>query len=259
MKKPKGKPKKKPKAAGKATASSAAASSAHKKQSTVQHPRPDTGAFFAFGSKGDESDSDADEDESKTAPAAGQFGGKQFSNNSAKEFRLGDGLGDLGMGDDNDDEEEEGSGNFAANWSIPNAESEKSGVQDDDDDDAWGAAREHAAVAKQREADRKAREERLKAEAEAAKAQRLREAAARGEEIKAQRAEDEEKEALLKEEQEKEAKAAALKMREAARAQTQSVAQTVDLEAQRKIMEQYEQSFLDKDLGSASPSSDFGF
>ena len=31
------------------------------------------------------------------------------------------------------------------------------------------------------------------------------------------------------------------------------------LDAQRDIMKQYEQSFLDKDLGGASPSSDFGF
>jgi hypothetical protein len=36
------------------------------------------------------------------------------------------------------------------------------------------------------------------------------------------------------------------------------VEQTVDLDAQRDIMKQYEQSFVDKE-GGASPSSDFGF
>lgn len=159
------------------------------------------------------------------------------------------------MGDDND--EDLGNSDFAGNWSIPKVESDREDKEEDDD--AWGAAREHAAVAKQRDADRKAREEKMKAEAEAAKAQRLIDAAARGEEIKAQRAEEEEKEALLKEQQEKEAEAARKKARDEARAQIQSVEQTVDLDAQRDIMKQYEQSFLDKDLGSASPSSDFGF
>jgi hypothetical protein len=99
----------------------------------------------------------------------------------------------------------------------------------------------------------------MKAEAEEMKKQRMAEAAARGEEIRAQRMEEEEKEALLQEEKEKEAEDQRKAAREAARAQVQSVEQTVDLDAQRDIMKQYEQSFLDKELGSASPSSDFGF
>jgi hypothetical protein len=99
----------------------------------------------------------------------------------------------------------------------------------------------------------------MKAEAEEMKKQRMVEAAARGEEIRAQRMEEEEKEALLQEEKEKEAEDQRKAAREAARAQVNSVEQTVDLDAQRDIMKQYEQSFLDKELGSASPSSDFGF
>jgi hypothetical protein len=99
----------------------------------------------------------------------------------------------------------------------------------------------------------------MKAEAEEMKKQRMVEAAARGEEIRAQRMEEEEKEALLQEEKEKAAEEQRKAAREAARAQVQSVEQTVDLDAQRDIMKQYEQSFLDKELGSASPSSDFGF
>lgn len=96
-------------------------------------------------------------------------------------------------------------------------------------------------------------------EAENAKKQRLEDAAARGEEIKALRAEEEAKEAELREQQEKEAEEARKAAREAARAQVQSVEQTVDLDAQRDIMKQYEQSFSGGDYGSASPSSDFGF
>jgi hypothetical protein len=99
----------------------------------------------------------------------------------------------------------------------------------------------------------------MKEEAELAKQQRMVDAAARGEEIRKQQMEDEEKHALLREQQEKDAEDARKTARDAARAQVQAVEQTVDLDAQRDIMKQYEQSFLDKELGSASPSSDFGF
>jgi len=91
------------------------------------------------------------------------------------------------------------------------------------------------------------------------KNQRLVDAAARGDEIRAQRIEDEANEARLREQQEKDAEDARKAARDAARAQVQAVEQTVDLDAQRDIMKQYEQNFLDKESGSASPSSDFGF
>ncbi len=99
----------------------------------------------------------------------------------------------------------------------------------------------------------------MKAEAEMAKHQRLASAAARGEELRAQRLEEEANEARLREQQEREAEEARKAAREAVRAQVQSVEQTFDLESQRDLMKQYEQNFLEKDLGSASPSSDFGF
>lgn len=135
-----------------------------------------------------------------------------------------------------------------------NDEKQKGGVDDD-----WGAAREQAAVVEARNKDRQAREEKLKAEAEQAKNQRLADAAAQSEKLKAQRLEAEENEAKKKAEKEKEEKDKIAQARAAARAQVESVEQTVDLDAQRDIMKQYEQSFLDKELGSASPSSDFGF
>jgi hypothetical protein len=91
------------------------------------------------------------------------------------------------------------------------------------------------------------------------KTQRLADAAARGKEVEAERLEKEANEVLKREQQEKEADDARKAARDAARAQVQSVEQTVDLDAQRDIMEQYEKSYLDKDIGSASPSSDFGF
>jgi len=263
VKKTKTKAKKKPKAAS-AGAKKSEASPAGKKGAAAKaapKPKPPVDSFFAFGGKAD-SDSDSEEEGKSTPPATQQvqkpLGGKSFAMEASKEFKLSGGLGD--DLDDNDDEEDEDmdSGGLAANWNMLKPVSQSADA-DGDDDDAWGAAREHAAAAKAREAERKAREEKLKAEAEIAKTERLKAIAARGEEIRAQRLEEEEKEAKLREKQEKEAEEARKAAREAARAQVQSVEQTVDLDAQRDIMKQYEQSFLDKDLGSASPSSDFGF
>lgn len=174
---------------------------------------------------------------------------------ATKDFQLGSGLGDLN--DDHDDDL--GNGGLAANWSIPKPadQPEKSdGEEDEHDDDAWGAAREHAEMAKQREAERKAREEKTKAEAEARKEQRLIDAAAKAEEISAQQAKRLEEEAILAEQKEKEAEETRAAARAAARAATQAVEQTIDLDEQRNLMKQYEQMHED---GGASPSSDFGF
>lgn len=211
-------------------------------------PKPTTDALFSFGKDDSESDSD---DEPGIVSAAPQNSTKPTT--GGKQFKLGDDLDD-----DDDDDNEYDFGSAATNWNIskPDADSSK---KEGDDDDAWGAAREAAAAGKLRDAERKAREKKIEIEAEMAKNQRLADAAARGEEIKAQRAEEEAKEAELREQQEKEAEEARNAAREAARAQVQSVEQTVDLEAQRDIMKMYEPSFTGGDYGNASPSSDFGF
>ena len=191
----------------------------------------------------------------------GAAGGKQISSFSGvDDFNLGDGLD---LADDNDEDNNE----IPVNWgdiSKQNATASNKDNDDDDeeeednDDDDWGkVAREQAAIAKARDADRRAREAKKKAEAEQASRIRLAEAAHRGEEIKAQRAEDEAKEATLREQQEREAEEARQKAKNAARAQLSSLQQTVDLDAQRDIMKKYD--FDNKDLGGASPSSDFGF
>jgi len=252
--KKKGKAKKKPKTLNAQQArknEKSFSSTAPKKSKTAPKPRAAADSFMAFGSK-DDSESDSDEESGKQ-PLSQSL--NLASQEAAKDFRLSEGLGDL----HDDDDHDIGSGGIAANWNISKPVSSETEKKVGEEDDAWGAAREEAAAAKAREAERKAREEKVKAEAEIAKQQRLAEAAARGEEIRIQRAEEEEKEAQLKEQQEKEAEEAAKAARAEARANVQSVEQTVDLDAQRDIMKQYEQSFLDKDMGSASPSSDFGF
>jgi len=184
-------------------------------------------------------------EESITAPAA------------KDNFDLGGGFGDAAE----DDEDDDMNGGLGANWSMAKPLSTTT-VQDDGEDDAddWGAAREEAAAAMEREAERKAREEKIRTEAELERKQRLADAAARGEEILAQRKEEEENAALLRVQKEKEAEEKKKKAREAARAELQSVEQTVDLDAQRDIMKQYENFGMDGELGDgSSPASDFGF
>jgi hypothetical protein len=172
-------------------------------------------------------------------------------------------LGALAGGDDDDDDDdddEDGEIGFnTSSWSLSKPQDSTKSKAAALDDDAWAAARKSAEETKAFENQRKAREAKMKAEAEEAKKQRLKDAAQRGEEIRAQRQEEEAREAALREQKEREAEEARQAAREAARAQVNAVEQTVDLDAQRDIMAQYEQSFLDKDMGSASPSSDFGF
>ena len=209
-----------------------------------------------FGSK-DGSDSDSDEEPGEVTTQQQNQTVDKPSSQGGKEFKLSSEL------DDDEDEKDDDDNDFdfgtkATSWNISKPSTENSEL-DGEEDDAWGAAREAAAAGKVRDAERKLREKKIEIEAEKAKDQRLADAAARGEEIRAQRAEEEAKEAELREQQEKEAEEARKAAREAARAQVQSVEQTVDLDAQRDIMKQYEQSYAGGDYGSASPSSDFGF
>lgn len=101
----------------------------------------------------------------------------------------------------------------------------------------------------------------MKADAEQAKQKSLADAAKKGEELRAKRQEEEAREAAAREQKEKEAEEARRKARDEARLEVNAVERTIDLDAQRDIMKQYEQSFLDKDLGGSSPASeaDFGF
>mmetsp|Transcript_102719 Transcript_102719/g.153977 ORF Transcript_102719/g.153977 Transcript_102719/m.153977 type:complete len:1323 (+) Transcript_102719:42-4010(+) len=237
----------------------AAAEKKTAKSAAGKKDNPDS--FFAFGNKED-SDSDSDDGEISSpgpAPAAesNETGGASAPAAATATKDQGFSFGGDDSDDDDNDEDIEDAAP-AASWSIakPSAESEKN---EGDDDDEWGAARKEAAAAEARAEDRKKREEKLKAEAEQAKSQRLADAVNRGEEIKAQKKAEEEVEAREREKQEKEAEEQRRAAREAARAQVQAVQQTVDLDAQRDIMQEYEQSFLEKEMGSASPSSDFGF
>lgn len=128
-----------------------------------------------------------------------------------------------------------------------------------DDDDLWGAARKEAEASRAHEADRAKREEKIRAEAELAAKKRLAEAQELGELARAKREEGEAAEARLREEMEREAENTRKAAREQAIKEVNDQQQTVDLDATRDLMRQYEQEFNDDYSAGASPSSDFGF
>jgi hypothetical protein len=72
--------------------------------------------------------------------------------------------------------------------------------------------------------------------------------------------EEEEEEAKLKELKDREAEEKRKEAREAVRRNVLETKQTVDLDATRTLMEIYERSLIDSEVGeSASPSYNFGF
>jgi hypothetical protein len=197
-------------------------------------------SFLAFGGKSDTESEEDDGDDNDNNVDKKPEGANDFSLNTLDDYH------------DGNDEDINGE-NLAANW---NASQPSKDAEEKNDDDDWAdEARRAAAAATARDADRKAREEKKKADAEEASRRNLADAAARGEELKMERAKEEAREASLREQQEREAEEAKKAEKEKVRAALQSLEQTVDLDLQRGIMEQYEAI----DNGGASPSSDFEF
>jgi len=236
--------------------------------------QPSTSDLFGLDEKDSDSDSSDGEDNKTPAPApaaAATKGGTTKAQSAkpsqpagGKEFKLGNPLDALAGdddGDDDSDDDEDGEIGFnTSSWTLPKTEDSSKSKATALDSDDWAAARKSAEERKAFEEQRKAREEKMKAEAEEQKKQRLLDAAQRGEEIRAQRQEEEAREAALREQKKKEDEEARQAARDELRKSVGAVEQTVDLDAQRKMMEEYEQSFLDKDLGGSSPAgSDFGF
>jgi len=222
--------------------------------SKVSQPRESGKSFFPFGADDSDSDSDADADTDEP---------KKESNEQSKSAPAADPFADVDDDDDADDDDEDLQVNdIASNWvatTTKRADNEADDSSNDDDDDLWGAAKKEAEASKAREADRAKREEKMRAEAEAAAQQRMAEAAALGEQVRAKREAEEAAEARLREEQEKEAEEARKAAREKALQEVNDVKNTIDLDAQRDLMMKYEQEFNDNYSAGASPSSDFGF
>lgn len=211
--------------------------------------------FFAFNKGDSESDdSDDDNDNSKEQTAAPTPAPAAAAAKDDSGFELS---ADVHHDDDDYNDDDLGSGGLAAaNWGdLKTSTATKADANEKDDE--WRAAGQQAEATKAREEERKAREEKMKAETEKARLKEQEEAVAQAKE---KQKEKEAEEARLKEKKEKDDKAAQKAARDAVRGELDGVEPTVDLgDTQRDIMKQYEQSFLDKDYGSASPSSDFGF
>jgi len=194
-------------------------------------------SFFSLGADDSDSDDDGEQANSSSAPNA-------FANL------------------DDNDEEMNDAPDFGADWganlSQDAAKDDADHESDKDDDGLWGEARKQAEVSKAREKDRAKREEKIRADAEMASKKRMEEAAALGEQARAKREEEEAEAARLLEEKEREAEEAKTAAREKALQEVNDVQNTVDLDAQRELMRQYEQEY-DNYSGGASPASDFGF
>lgn len=192
-------------------------------------------SFFSLGA--DDSDSDDDVDQSNPATATNAFATLE----------------------DNDEEMNDADA-FGADWgaNLSQDAANDDAEEDKDDDGLWGEARKQAEVSKAREIDRAKREEKIRADAEMASKKRMEEAAALGEQARAKREEEEAEAARLLEEKEREAEEAKIAAREKALQEVNDVQNTVDLDAQRELMKQYEQEY-DNYSGGASPASDFGF
>jgi hypothetical protein len=214
-------------------------------------PRPSGKTFFSLGHDDSDSESEAgelkDSSEAQTAPAP-----------AADPFADDE--------DGEDDEEEDLKVDLGANWlGNPSQAEVKAGEEgddsdkDDDEDDLWGAAKKEAEASKALEADRAKREEKLIAEANKATQKRMEEAQALGEEVRAKREEEAANEARRLEEQKQEEENAKKEAREKQQQELDEMKPTIDLDAQRLLMQQYEQEFNDNYSAGASPSSDFGF
>jgi len=209
--------------------------------------RPSGKSFFSMG----QDDSDDDDDEPDTSK-------NQVQVETAAAL-------DPFVDDDADVEEDDDirAVDIAASWVANSSQDVKpeheNGDADNEEDDLWGAAKKEAEASKALEADRAKREEKMIAEANMSMKKRMEEAQAIGEEVRAKREEEAANEALRLKEQEKEAEDARNAAREKALQEVNDVKNTIDLDAQRELMRQYEQEFNDNDSAGASPSSDFGF
>ena len=234
-----------------------------KKKASMKGNRQIASSFLGFGvgaaSDGDESDDgDSSSSSSSDSEEAPKSSRNADGNKAADSFALPD--HSLDMEDDLNDDVIKNKiwdrtvGTVASKGNV----AEDSDDDDDDRDTLWGAARMEAEVNKQREAERKAREDKVRAQAELESKERLASAQASAEMIRAKRMEEEE--AKLKELKAREAEEKRNEAREAVRRNVLETKQTVDLDAQRSLMEMYERSIIDSEIGeSASPSYNFGF
>jgi len=232
------------------------------KQVQKSKPTFTSNSLLAFGGIGEDHDFSDMDDDPVLNPVS------NMSQHATPSFSMIDDSAGLSgthiLPDENDDDLD-----LAANWNFASSAGasaaalktdQKDNDDEQDEDDAWMAARDALAAQKAQDKERRDLEEKIRSEAEAAKGKHIAEATAMGKKKLIERREREAEEAQLRLLKEKEDKDRAQKAREQAFQTLQAIQPTVDLDAQRDVMKEYEQSFYDKDLGGGeSPSSDFGF
>mmetsp|Transcript_6747 Transcript_6747/g.8542 ORF Transcript_6747/g.8542 Transcript_6747/m.8542 type:complete len:1363 (+) Transcript_6747:234-4322(+) len=214
---------------------------------------------FKFGA---DSDSDSDDDDEEQFQSNGNA-------NETNAFNITENnLDDDDDDDDSGDEDailEDGEAAAWTNIAKPEASEAENNDSGDEDDDSWEAARGAIVEQSALDKERQQREKKILQEKKAAKEKSLAEAAEKNRKLQAQRKAKEEEEARKRDQKEKEEKERAQKVKDAALKDIRNTEQTVDLESQSRIMggfmNEYEQSYMENDIGSggASPGSDFGF
>lgn len=217
------------------------------KPSPQSKSKPNTNSSF-FGGDSDDSDSESD-------------GEIQMNNEELSEKQQGLKIGDEVQYDEDNEEDDEGNNTFAG-WSMSKtADPEPQNDDSGEEDDAWLAALDQSKEQMLLEKDRIAREEKVIADAKAAKDKQLKEAEERANKIKRDRKAEEDEELRKRQQQENEELKRAEEIKNRTIQEVIATKAHVDLgDKQRDIIDEYEKSLYDKDLGGgASPSSDFGF
>ncbi len=170
--------------------------------------------------------------------------------------------------EENEDDESDVDVGEAPDWSnISNptqSTNKEDANSDDDEDDAWEAAKGETEAQTQLDKERQEREEKMLKEQKIAKEKSLQEAAEKNRKVQEERKAKEEEEARKRELKEIEEKEKAQQFKESVMKDVINTEATVDLDSQNRIMggimSEYEQTIMENDMaGGASPSSDFGF
>eukprot|EP00587_Corethron_hystrix_P001600 CAMPEP_0113306560 /NCGR_PEP_ID=MMETSP0010_2-20120614/5759_1 /TAXON_ID=216773 ORGANISM="Corethron hystrix, Strain 308" /NCGR_SAMPLE_ID=MMETSP0010_2 /ASSEMBLY_ACC=CAM_ASM_000155 /LENGTH=1218 /DNA_ID=CAMNT_0000161245 /DNA_START=488 /DNA_END=4144 /DNA_ORIENTATION=- /assembly_acc=CAM_ASM_000155 len=202
-------------------------------------PRPKPDSFGIFNES--EGDSDSESDMSKPAKTS-------KPNN---EFTLGP--------EDNFDDDFNDTNDNDSNWKLTKESDNDDDDNDDDgpDDSLWDEARKEAASTKTREEERIAREKLLQDQAAHAADEREKDAKAEGDRRKALLLEEQRKNDLVAQELDRKTINERNQLKEQARQERDKISAHVDMDYQRELITNFENSY--QMSGSGSPSSDFGF
>mmetsp|Transcript_29082 Transcript_29082/g.66650 ORF Transcript_29082/g.66650 Transcript_29082/m.66650 type:complete len:180 (+) Transcript_29082:1088-1627(+) len=161
--------------------------------------------------------------------------------------------------EDNFDDDFNDTNDNDSNWKLTKESDNDDDDNDDDgpDDSLWDEARKEAASTKTREEERIAREKLLQDQAAHAADEREKDAKAEGDRRKALLLEEQRKNDLVAQELDRKTINERNQLKEQARQERDKISAHVDMDYQRELITNFENSY--QMSGSGSPSSDFGF